>query len=106
MVDKIGDSSTPQNQEIYKKDFNRAVNLFQQSLSGYQQSTEPHQKEKFRDVMDKCIVVMQETIKEALRKEAQKQFNQVDQDYKNYIANENPKTFEQLNKDLDSLKNS
>lgn len=106
MVDKIGDSSTPQNQEIYKKDFNRAVNLFQQSLSGYQQSTEPHQKAKFRDVMDKCIVVMQETIKEALRKEAQKQFNQVDQDYKNYIANENPKTFEQLNKDLDSLKSS
>ena len=106
MVDKIGDSSIPQNQEIYKKDFDRAVNLFQQSLSGYQQSTEPHQKEKFRDVMDKCIVVIQETIKEALRKEAQKQFNQVDQDYKNYIANENPKTFEQLNKDLDSLKNS
>lgn len=106
MVDKIGDSSTPQNQEVYKKDFDRAVNLFQQSLSGYQQSTEPHQKEKYRDVMDKCIVVIQETIKEALRQEAQKQFNQVDQDYKNYIANENPKTYEQLNKDLDSLKNS
>ena len=106
MVDRIGDSSTPQNQEIYKKDFNRAVNLFQQSLSGYQQSTEPNQKEKFRDVMDKCLVVIQETIKEALRQEAQKQFNRVDQDYKNYIANENPKTFEQLNKDLDSLKSS
>ena len=55
--------------------------------------------------MEKCLVVIQETIKEALRKEAQKQFNQVDQDYKNYIADENPKTFEQLNKDLDSLKN-
>jgi hypothetical protein len=105
MVDKIGDGSiSPQNQEIYKKDFDRAVNLFQQSLTGYQQSTEPHQKDKFKDVMDKCLVVIHETIKETLKKEAAKQLNKVDQDYQNFIANDNPKTLQQLNKDLDSLK--
>ncbi|HUD02113.1 MAG TPA: hypothetical protein VMR37_07275 [Rhabdochlamydiaceae bacterium] len=105
MVDKIGDSSIPpQNQEIYKKDFDRAVNLFQQSLAGYQQSTEPHQKDKFKDVMDKCLVVIHETIKEALKQEAQKQLKKVDQDYQKYIANNNPATLQKLNNDLDTLK--
>ena len=100
MVDRIGEGS----QEIYKKDFERAVNLFQQSLSGYQQSTEPHQKDKFKDVMDKCLVVIQETIKEAIRTESQKKFNRLDQDYHNYIANDNPETLKKLTKDLDRLK--
>jgi len=71
MVDKIGEGSTPQ--EIYKKDFDRAVNLFQQSLAGYQKSTEPHQKGKFKDVMDKCLVIIHETIN--LRKGTQKPLN-------------------------------
>ncbi len=100
MIDKIGDGSSPQ--EIYKKDFDRAVNLFQQSLAGYQQSTEPHQKEKFKDVMDKCLVIIHETIQSA--KGTQKPLSKVDQDYQNFIANDNPKTLEQLNKDLDTLK--
>lgn len=102
MVDKIGDSS--QNQEIYRKDFDRAVNLFQQSLAGYQQSTEPHQKDKFKDVMDKCLVIIHETIRAA--KATQKQLNKMDQDYQNYIAKGSPQTLQQLNKDLDSLKNA
>jgi hypothetical protein len=100
MVDRIGEGSTPQ--EIYKKDFDRAVNLFQQSLAGYQQSTEPHQKEKFKDVMDKCLVIIHETIQAA--KGTQKPLEKVDQDYQTYISTDNPNTLEQLNKDLDSLK--
>jgi hypothetical protein len=100
MVDKIGEGSTPQ--QIYKKDYDRAVNLFQQSLAGYQQSTEPHQKEKFKDVMDKCLVIIHETIKAA--KGTQAPLKKVDQDYQNYIADGNSKTLEQLNKDIDTLK--
>ena len=105
MVDKIGEGSTPPEnyKEIYKKDFDRAVNLFQQSLAGYEQSAEPHQKEKFKDVMDKCLVIIHETIQSA--KGTQKPLKKVDQDYQTFIANDNPKTLEQLNKDLDSLKN-
>ena len=105
MVDRIGEGSTPpeNDKEIYKKDFDRAVNLFQQSLAGYEQSTEPHQKEKFKDVMDKCLVIIHETIQSA--KGTQKPLKQVDQDYQTFIADDNPKTLEQLNKDLDSLKN-
>jgi Sec-independent protein translocase protein TatA len=104
MVDSIG--STPPDPQIYKKDLGRAVNLFQKSLSGYEQSTEPHQKEKFKDVMDKCLVVIHESLKEILKKEAQKPLNKVDQDYQNFIANGNPNTLDQLNKDLDTLKNT
>ncbi len=103
MVGRI-DDSTPSDQ-VYKKDLDRAVSLFQKSLSGYEQSTEPHQKDKFKDVMDKCLVIIHETLKEVLKKEAQKPLNKVDQDYQKFIADDNPKTLEQLNKDLDSLKN-
>ena len=103
MVGRI-DDSTPSDQ-VYKKDLDRAVSLFQKSLSGYEQSTEPHQKDKFKDVMDKCLVIIHETLKEVLKKEAQKPLNKVYQDYQKFIADDNPKTLEQLNKDLDSLKN-
>jgi hypothetical protein len=103
MVGRI-DDSTPSDQ-VYKKDLDRAVSLFQKSLAGYEQSTEPHQKDKFKDVMDKCLVIIHETLKEVLKKEAQKPLNKVDQDYQKFIADDNPKTLEQLNKDLDSLKN-
>ena len=96
MVDKIGD--TPPDPQAYKSDLNRAVNLFQQSLAGYEKSTEPHQKDKFKDVMDKCLVIIHETI------QSQKQLQKVDKDYQNFLANDNPKTVQQLNKDLDSLK--
>ena len=37
MVDQIGDSSiSPQDREVYKQDFGRAVDLFQQSLEAYE----------------------------------------------------------------------
>lgn len=106
MVDQIsGDTPiTPHDKELYKQDFNRAVNLFQQSLAAYEKSQSDPQKAKFKDVMDKCLTVIHETIKEAVRVEAQKQLNQVDKDYQNFIASDNPKTYDQLNKDLDSLK--
>lgn len=106
MVDSIGHNRPPSDSQIYKQDLNRAVNLFQKSLAGYEQSTFPEQKEKFKDVMDKCLVVIHETLKEILKKESQKPLNKVDQDYQKFIANGNPTTLEQLQKDLDSLKNT
>lgn len=108
MVDPIGGNTpiTPQDKEIYKKDFNRAVDLFQQSLDAYEKSQSDPQKAKYKDVMDKCLVVIRETIKEASRQEVEKQLKQVNKDYSNFIANDNPTTYQQLSKDLDSLKNS
>ncbi len=106
MVDIVGNGATPSDPQIYKQDLNRAVSLFQKSLTGYEQSGIPEQKEKYKDVMDKCLVVIHETLQEILKKEAQKPLNKVDQDYHNYIANDNPKTLEELQKDLDSLKNA
>jgi hypothetical protein len=104
MVDSIGNGGTPSDPQIYKKDLDRAVSLFQKSLTGYEQSSIPEQKEKYKDVMDKCLVVIHETLKEILKKESQKPLNKVDQDYQNFIANGNPKTLEDLQKDLDGLK--
>lgn len=107
MVDQIGDSSiSPQDREIYKQDFGRAVDLFQQSLEAYEKSQLQPQKAKYKDVMDKCLQVIHETIQQAIKKESQKQLNQFDQDYQNFIANDNPQTYQQLNNDLDSFKKS
>src|SRR3569832_385027 len=106
MVDQVGGNApiTPHDKEVYKQDFNRAVDLFQQSLVAYEKSQSAPQKAKFKDVMDKCLNVIHETIKEAIRVEAQKQLKTVEKDYQNFIDNDNPTTYQQLNKDLDSLK--
>jgi len=101
MVDKIEGAPSPQ--ESYRNSYDRAVNLFQQSLAAYEKSTEPHQKEKFKDVMDKCLVIIHETIRSV--KGTEQPLKKVDQDYENFIANDNPKTLGQLQKGIDSLKN-
>jgi hypothetical protein len=106
MVDRIsGDSpiSRPES-EFDKQSFNKAVNLFQQSLQAYEQSDIPAQKAKFKDVMDKCLQVIQQTAREAIRAEAQKTMDQVDKDYQSFLDNDNPQTYKQLNSDLDHLK--
>lgn len=105
MTDQIGDSSiSPKDREIYKQDFNEAVNLFQQSLAAYEKSQIQAQKDKFKDVMDKCQQVIHETIRSAIKKESAKQLQQFDKDYQNFIANDNPQTYQQLNTDLETFK--
>lgn len=107
MTEQIGDSSiSPRDREIYKQDFNEAVTLFQQSLAAYEKSQIQAQKDKFKDVMDKCQQVIHETIQSALKKESAKQLQQFDKDYQNFITNDNSQTYAQLNNDLESFKKS
>lgn len=106
MVDNIqgGGSISPESKALYKQEYERAVNLFQQSLTGYQKSDEPHQKAKFQDVMNRALQIMHETIKEALGQGAQKQQAKLDQDYQNFLTNSNPNTAATLNQDIENLK--
>jgi hypothetical protein len=106
MVDSIdgGGSISPHDKSLYKQDFSKAVDLFQQSLQAYEQSKIPAQKEEYKDVMDKCLQVIKETAREAIRQEAQKQVNQMNKDYQNFISNDTPATYKQLNNDLNALK--
>ena len=99
MVDKI----SPQSRDEYKAECERAISLFQQSLDGYQGSQEPHQKGVYKEVMDKALVIMSETIQSALGKEALKKQQKLEQDYENYIANANPSTLSAVNQDIASL---
>ncbi len=106
MVDRIeGDSSiSPQSKALYKQEFERAVGLFQQSLAAYENSQIPEQKDKYKDVMNRALQIIHETIKEALSKEGQKKGVQLDNDYQAFLNNDNPQTYQKLNKDLDLLR--
>ena len=72
MVEGIGDSSiSPQDREIYKQQFGQAVDLFQQSLVAYEKSSLQPQKDELKKVMDQALMIIHETIKEAISQEAQ-----------------------------------
>ena len=97
-------SSDPHLQQVYKQDFTQGANLFKQSLEQYQNSNNPLQKEAFKDVMQKAMVVMNETAKLCLSQEAQKKEAKLNDDFNNFQNSENPQTVKDLSKSIDSLK--
>jgi len=106
MVDSIsgGGNVDPHNQQIYKQDFTKGAELFKQSLEQYQSSSNPLQKEAFKDVMSKAMNVMNETAKLCLSKEAQKKEAQLNDAFNNFQNSENPETIKDLSKSINSLK--
>jgi hypothetical protein len=106
MVDPIqgGGEVSPQDRALYRQEFERAVNLFQESLAAYQQSEIPMQKEEFKKVMDKTLLVIHQTIREAVKSRAEGKEKQLDQDYQNFLAQDTSQNVERLNHDLNDLK--
>ena len=102
-MDKIsGDGPlTPNSRTFYEQKFEESLNLFQNSLSEYEKSTLPPQKAKFKEVMDKARVVMNETAKALLNNKTQTQEENLEKDYLAFLANQSPKTLAQLKKDID-----
>lgn len=99
--------STPSPEDpraVYKQDFAKSVDLFQQSLDGYQSSQIPKQKEMYHDVMRRTLEVMNETAKLCLSKNAQAQEKTLVKDYQNYMSNQTPDGLQKLNNDIDKLK--
>jgi hypothetical protein len=54
--------------------------------------------------MNQALQIMHETIKQALGQEAQKQQAKLDQDYQNFLNNDNTSTAATLNQDIENLK--
>lgn len=94
------------NQHIYKQEFIQGATLFEQSLTQYQNSSIPAQKEAFKDVMQKAMVVMNETAKLCLSKEAQKKETQLNTAFENFQTSDDPSTIKNLSQSIDSLKKS
>jgi hypothetical protein len=108
MVDPVsgGGHIPPQTQHIYKQEFTEGANLFQQSLQQYQNSKIPAQQEAFKDVMSKAMVVMNETAKLCLSKEAQKREAELNQAFESFQSSDSPEATKNLSKSINHLKES
>ena len=94
---------TPHVRDTYRKQCERGVALFQKTLEEYQQSELPAQKEKYKDVMGKAMLVIQETAAKFLSQELQKQQQGIEKDYEKFIANSSPENLNKLQKDLQNF---
>lgn len=99
MVDVGGTGPIP-DKELYRQEFNRGLNLFDKSLQAYKKCDESHKKAKFKDVMDKSLVVMNESAS----KDIKDQVAQLQKDYDEYTQKETPGGLKKLNDDVESLR--
>ncbi len=97
----------PQDKRMYEQEYKHGADLFKRALDQYTKSSNSNQKAEFKDVMDKSMQVLNETARDLMRKELQKQNEQIAKDYatfKKYPGDED--TIQKLNKDLDQAKKS
>ena len=97
---------TPRQAEVYKKEYQHGVDLFQRALGQSAKSDNPYQKEQFGEVMDKAMQVLNETARELKRKDLLSQNKQISQDYQAYQQSPSDAMREKLIHDLDKAKHS
>lgn len=97
------DDLTPEEKHQYRQEFSRGIKLFHQALENYNESTEPHQKNEFKKVMNNTLDTMNEMVNVALRNPEQKINNQLKQDYEMFTSNENSESYNKLQKDVTLL---
>src|SRR3990167_1432016 len=108
MMSEIHDTGpvTPRQAEVYKKEYQHGVDLFQRALGQSAKSDNPYQKEQFGEVMDKAMRVLNETAKELKRRDLMQQNQQISDDYKAYQQAQTNESRDKLVKDLDKAKKS
>jgi hypothetical protein len=109
MTDPVSGKPIPHElQQTYKAEFGRAVKLFEKSLKEYEATTDNEAKKaKFKDVMDKALVIMNESARGFMNEHDQKTEAKVGQDYQAFIAAEgsdHAAKLNQLQKDLRQMK--
>lgn len=109
MAERVGDGSAPINphaKELYKQEYQHGADLFQRALKEHANSQNIYQKAEFKDVMDKALLVLNETARELKEKNLLAQNQQIENDYKAYQSSPNQKTMERLEEDLQRAKGS
>lgn len=97
----------PRDKKMYEQEYKHGADLFKRALDQYTKSTNPFQQGEFKGVMDKAMTVLNETANQLMRKELQKQNEQIEKDYatfQKYPGDED--TIHKLTKDLDKAKKS
>jgi len=98
---------TPREVQMYKNEYKHGAQLFQKALEQYTQSTNPYQQKEFQEVMDKALLVLNETAKELHNEKLQQQNAKISSDYEKVMQTPtDASAAEQLHKDLDRAKKS
>jgi Skp family chaperone for outer membrane proteins len=95
---------SPELKATYTDEFKRGVDLFRRSLNEYQSTDAGPKKDKFKEVMDEALEVINDTAKAILSSHSQKTA-QLQKDYQDLIAG-SPNAYQALSKDIENLKKS
>jgi hypothetical protein len=96
----------PQERKMYEQEYKHSADLFQRALKEHSASDNIFQREEFKQVMDKAMMVLNETARELKRQELLKQNKQIEKDYGAYQNNQNEMIVQKLDEDLDKAKKS
>lgn len=97
----------PRERKMYEQEYKHSADLFKRALEQYNKAENPYQQNEFKDVMDKAMQVLNETARELMRQELQKQNDQIAKDYANFQKfPEDQDSVNKLNRDLDKAKRS
>ena len=105
MTDPIS-NIPPELRATYKQEFARGVNLFQESLTAYETTSDDQaeKKAKFKDVMDQALKIMNESARGFLSSRGQKEEAKLENDYHSFLNNDTPANYRKLNDDIRNLK--
>lgn len=97
----------PHEKRMAEQEYRQSADLFKRALAQYQKSENPYQQEEFKEVMDQALQVLNETAKDLVRKDLQKQNQQIAKDYDTFQKfPKDPDTVQKLSQELDRAKRS
>lgn len=88
----------------YKQEFETGLELFRNSLLQYSKATEPHQKDAFKQVMQKALAIMNQSAKASLGPSVQNMQHQLEVDFQNFLSHEDSESRQKLLSDIQDLK--
>lgn len=95
----------PGKHKTYAQEYKQGADLFQRALDQYEKSDNPNQKAQFKDVMDKALNILNESAHGMMRKEVEKQNEQIRHDYETFQKSpKDPDAIKKLNQDLNDAK--
>jgi hypothetical protein len=89
--------------DLYKQDFQEGIDLFKKSLNGYANADEEHKKAKFKEVMDKTLDALRDTVKASLSQAAQRKEQVLEQDYMQLMSKETDENYKKVQHDIQNL---
>jgi len=88
----------------YRDEFKQSINLFEQSLQEYQKADGANVQQKFKEVMDKTALIMNEAAPQFLSSAGKEHLQQLQVDFKSFSQHPSSDLMQKLQNDINSLK--